>query len=344
MSGRRRCLGGWSAILLAAAIMLPDMPAAAAAEQKSALTPALLDAIVRIETHVPTDARTAGYLGTKRDGSGVVIDSDGLILTVGYLVTEAMGAQLTTRQGKTVPAAVVGLDNDSGLGLLRATEPLGVKPLRLGHAKGLGEKTMALIASGSNVQAATIVSRRAFAGSWEYLLDDAIFTAPAFDEWGGAALIGADGRLLGIGSLLVPDARPGRMPEAGNMFIPVDRLLPVLGDLLTLGRPGSVGHPWLGMNVAAIDGTLLVMRVSADGPAAKAGVTHGDRVLAVAGHQVKDLADFYRKIWALGSAGVTVPLALEQDGARRDVKIPRSIATAISSWIRATSVAASPRR
>ena len=318
MSGRHKRRGGWCAILLAT--LLPMVPAAA--EQKTALTPALLDAVVRVETHIPGDARTARYLGTTRQGSGVVIDSDGLILTVGYLVTEAMGAQVTTRQGKAVPAAVVGLDNESGLGLLRATEPLGVKPLRLGHAKGVGEQTMALIASGGNVQAATIVSRRAFAGSWEYLLDDAIFTAPAFDEWGGAALIGADGRLLGIGSLLVPDARPGRAPEAGNMFIPVDRLAPVLGDLLTLGRPGTAGHPWLGVNAAAIGDTLLVTRVSAGGPAAKAGLAHGDRILAVAGRKVKDLADFYRKIWALGSAGVTVPLTIEQNGARREIKIP----------------------
>ena len=319
MSGRRRRLGGWCATLLAA-LLLPMLPVAAA-EQKTALTPALLDAVVRIETHIPADARTAGYLGTTRQGSGVVIDSTGLILTVSYLVTEAMGAQVTTRQGKAVPAAVVGLDNESGLGLLRATEPLGVKPLRLGHAKGLGEKTMALVASSGNVQAAAIVSRRPFAGSWEYLLEDAIFTAPAFDEWGGAALIGADGRLLGIGSLLVPDARPGPKREAGNMFIPVDRLPPVLGDLLTIGRPGSAAHPWLGMNVAAIGGALLVTRISIEGPAAKAGVAHGDRVLAVAGRKVKDLADFYRKVWALGSAGVTVPLVIEQDGARRDVKI-----------------------
>lgn len=322
MSGWLKRRNGWFAILLAAALLLLAARSAAAADKQSALSPALLDAIVRIETRIPADARTAPYLGTAREGSGVVIDSDGLILTVGYLVTEAMGAQVTTRQGKPVLATVVGLDNESGLGLLRATAPLGVKPLRLGRAKGLGEKTPALVASGSNVQAATIVSRRSFAGSWEYLLEDAIFTAPAFDQWGGAALIGTDGRLLGIGSLLVPDARPGKQPESGNMFIPVDRLTPVLGDLLTLGRPGSAGHPWLGVNVAAVGDALLVTRVSADGPAAKAGLARGDRVLAVAGRKFRDLADFYRKVWALGSAGVTVPLTIEQQGARHDVKIP----------------------
>jgi len=309
MSGRLKSVNGWFAILLAAALLLLAARSAAAADKNSALSPALLDAIVRIETHIPADARTAPYLGTARAGSGVVIDSDGLILTV-------------TRDGKPVLATVVGLDNESGLGLLRATAPLGVKPLRLGRAQGLAERTPALVASGGNVQAATIVSRRSFAGSWEYLLEDAIFTAPAVDEWGGAALIGADGRLIGIGSLLVPDARPGRTPEAGNMFIPVDRLMPVLGDLLTLGRPGAAGHPWLGVNLATVGDALLVTRVSAEGPAAKAGLARGDRVLAVAGRKVRDLADFYRRVWALGSAGVAVPLTIEQDGARRDVKIP----------------------
>ena len=309
MSGRLKSVNGWFAILLAAALLLLAAHSAAAADKNSAQSSALLDAIVRIETHIPADARTAPYLGTARAGSGVVIDSDGLILTV-------------TRDGKPVLATVVGLDNESGLGLLRATAPLGVKPLRLGRAQGLAERTPALVASGGNVQAATIVSRRSFAGSWEYLLEDAIFTAPAVDEWGGAALIGADGRLIGIGSLLVPDARPGRTPEAGNMFIPVDRLMPVLGDLLTLGRPGAAGHPWLGVNLATVGDALLVTRVSAEGPAAKGGLARGDRVLAVAGRKVRDLADFYRRVWALGSAGVAVPLTIEQDGARRDVKIP----------------------
>src|SRR6266849_4631327 len=290
MSGRLKSVNGWFAILLAAALLLLAAHSAAAADKNSAQSSALLDAIVRIETHIPADARTAPYLGTARAGSGVVIDSDGLILTV-------------TRDGKPVLATVVGLDNESGLGLLRATAPLGVKPLRLGRAQGLAERTPALVASGGNVQAA-------------------IFTAPAVDEWGGAALIGADGRLIGIGSLLVPDARPGKTPEAGNMLIPVDRLMPVLGDLLTLGRPGAAAHPWLGVNLAAVGEALLVTRVSAEGPAAKGGLARGDRVLAVAGRKVRDLADFYRKVWALGSAGAAVPLTIEQEGARRDVKIP----------------------
>ena len=278
--------------------------------------------MVRIQTRVPPDARTAPYLGTEREGSGVVIDGDGLIVTVGYLVMEAMAAEVTGRSGKPVLATIVGFDNESGLGLLRANEKLGVRPLRIGRAGQLSEQAPVLLASAGQAQPATVVSRRAFVGYWEYLLEDAIFTAPPLADWGGAALIGTDGRLLGIGSLQVPNAAGPRTAVPGNMFVPIDRLEPVLADLLTTGRPGGAHHPWLGLNLAPVGDGLVVMRVNADGPAAKAGLSRGDRVLEVAGQRVSDLADFYRRIWAQGEAGVAVPLTVEQDGQRRELRVP----------------------
>jgi S1-C subfamily serine protease len=298
------------------------LPVHATEERANPLTPALLDAVVHVETRIPPDARTASYLGTEREGSGVVIDSDGLIVTIGYLVMEAMAAQVTGPDGKTVLASVVGFDNESGLGLLRANEKLGVKPLRIGSASGLHEKTPALVASASDTQPVIVTSRRSFAGYWEYLLEDAIFTAPPIEDWGGAALIGADGRLLGIGSLLVPNAIKGADPHPGNMFVPIDLLEPVLADLLTTGRPSGPARPWLGLNLAPSGDGLVVMRVSADGPAKKAGIERGDRVLAVAGQPIRDLADFYRKVWAQGAAGVAVPLTVEQDSIRRELSVP----------------------
>lgn len=307
-------------LILAIALWLGvGLPARA---ERATLPPDLLDAVVRIGTHVPPDARTAPYLGTEREGSGVVIDGDGLIVTIGYLVMEAMTAEVTGRSGKPVLATIVGFDNESGLGLLRAQDKLGLRPLRIGRAGDLAEATPVLLASAASARPATIVSRRVFAGYWEYLLEDAIFTAPPLEDWGGAALIGADGKLLGIGSLRVPDAAGGRTPLPGNMFVPIDRLEPVLADLLTAGRPGGAHHPWLGLNLAALGDGLVVMRVNGDGPAAKAGLARGDRVLAVAGQEVRDLADFYRKIWAQGAAGVAVPLTVEQDGERREIRVP----------------------
>jgi S1-C subfamily serine protease len=213
----------------------------AASDQSSAkLSPQLLDAVVRVHTEVTPGARTSVYLGSEREGSGVIIDADGLIVTIGYLVTEAMTVEVTPGHGKPVPATVVGLDNDSGLALLRTAVPLAPKPLMLGRSADLAEQEIVLAAAfggAEAAQAARVVSRRQFAGYWEYLLDDAIFTAPPLQNWSGAALLGADGKLLGIGSLIVSDAVAGSK-EAGNMFVPIDRLKASMADLLSSGRPG----------------------------------------------------------------------------------------------------------
>jgi len=220
-----------------------------------------LEAVVRVQAEIPAGARTASLLGTKRDGSGVVIDDAGLIVTIGYLITEAMAAEVTTAAGRASRAEIIGFDTESGLGLLRAAEPLEVKPMPIGTAKGLAERTPLIVAGHGGAeaaQAAVVVSRRTFAGYWEYLLEDAIFTAPPCPAWSGAALIAPDGKLAGIGSLMVGDADSG---FPGNMFVPIDRLKPVMGDLIALGRPSST-RPWLGANLQEIGGELVVRRVA----------------------------------------------------------------------------------
>jgi S1-C subfamily serine protease len=291
----------------------------AAAEAPPKLTPELLGAVVRLRSQVPAEARTAPYLGTEREGSGVLIDSSGLIVTIGYLVMEAMAVEVTPADGKPVPATVVGLDNESGFGLVRAQAPLAAKPIPLGRSAELAEKQPVLIASfggRDGVQPALVVARRPFAGYWEYLLEDAIFTTPPHGNWGGAALIGADGRLLGVGSLAVHDALPG---IAGNMFVPIDRLKPALADLLALGRPGTPPRPWLGINAHPSDAGIVVMRVSPDGPAQKAGIGRGDVITAIAGEKVTDLETFWRKLWSLGAAGVDARLSVMQQGETREL-------------------------
>src|SRR5882724_11986453 len=200
--------------------------AAAAAEPEGELAHRL-EAVVRIHADVPAEARTAAYLGTTRDGAGVVIDDAGLIVTIGYLITEAMGAEVTAANGRVSRADIVGFDIASGLGLLRAAEPLGVKPMPIGSAQGLAEKTPVVVAGVGGPEAAqpaVVVSRRTFAGYWEYLLEDAIFTAPPHPAWSGAAVLGPDSKLAGIGSLIVGDADAGAATLPGNMFVPVDRL------------------------------------------------------------------------------------------------------------------------
>jgi S1-C subfamily serine protease len=301
--------------------LLAALPVRAQDDEKP--TAQLLDSIVRLRVEVPREARTAATLGLEREGSGVVIDSDGLIVTIGYLIMEATGVEVSTA-GKAVPANVVGFDVESGLGLVRAVSPLGVKPIPLGRTKDVPEKSRVLVASyggSENAIGSYLVSRRSFAGYWEYLLDDAIFTAPPHPHWAGAALLGSDGKLIGIGSLAVPHAAGEELPLPGNMFVPIDRLKPVLADLLSNGRPLTPPRPWLGVNVQEMQGRVVVIRVQTESPAEKAGVELGDIIDKLDGQPVADVADLYKKLWSKGIAGVEVPLTLLDRRGPREVKV-----------------------
>src|ERR1700730_198598 len=305
---------------LALALLLSTGPHAFAAEL--AADPARrLDAVVRVHPEIPAQARTGAFLGTKRDGSGVVIDDAGLVVTIGYLVTEAMAAEVTTGSGKVSRADIVGFDIESGLGLLRAADPLEVKAMPIGTAKDLAEKTPVIVARYRGAEAAHpafVVSGGPFSGYWEYLLEDAVFTAPPYAAWSGAALIAPDGKLAGIGSLIVGDA-DGGFP--GTMFVPIDRLPPVMGDLIALGRPSSTPRPWLGANLQDFDGKLVVRRVAPEGPADTAGVRHGDRVTAIDGSPVHDLAEVYRALWGRGDAGIKVKLTVMRQGEEHRIEV-----------------------
>jgi serine protease Do len=307
------------AFLFRAVLVLALLVACPAlAEDEAKLGPQVLDAVVRLRAHIPSDARTASYLGTQREGSGVLIDADGLIVTIGYLVTEAIGVEIVPAKGKPVQGIVLGFDNASGLGLVRAAGRIEAKPVSIGQSKDLAEKKPVLVASFGGVEAAepaVVVSRRPFAGYWEYLLDDAIFTTPPHRDWGGAALLGPDGRLLGIGSLTVGDAKPGDEPVPGNMFVPIDLLKPVLADLLSSGRPADPPRPWLGVNAQEVHGRIVVTRVSPDSPAEKAGIARGDVVRTIAGRPVNEIAELWRRLWAQGPAGTAVILGVSHGGA-----------------------------
>jgi serine protease Do len=284
----------------------------------------LAAAVVRIKTHINPEGRTIEGLGRDREGSGVLIDSDGLVLTIGYLMVEAYAAEVVTNEGRTVPASVVGYDHESGFGLLRTLEPLKLKPMPLGKSSEVKERDPVLVASfggAAMVAPAYIVAKREFAGSWEYMLDDALFTSPPHPAWSGAALIDRAGKLVGIGSLIVGDAVGGGDKTPGNMFVPIDRLPPILADLIASGRIPGPGRPWLGLNAEELRGRLFVSRVTPGGPADKAGVKRGDVIVGVKGEPPKNLADFYRKVWAQGDAGVSVPLEVLQDSEVRRVEI-----------------------
>ena len=284
----------------------------------------ILKAIVKIRATIPEDARTANILGKEREGNGVVIDSDGHVLTIGYLILEAESVEMIGPNEKSTSATVVGYDHNTGFGLIRAQKPVGIKPIQLGHSSELKEGAPILVVDYGGkdaIQAARIVSQRAFAGYWEYLIENAIFTVPPISNFGGAALIGSYGRLLGIGSLFTQITVQGLGSIPCNMFVPIDLLKPILDDLKTFGRTRAPSKPWLGLHAEEVHERVIVIRATPDGPAEKAGIKSGDVVLTVKGKPVKGLADFYRKVWALGNAGIEVPLNILQDIQIREIII-----------------------
>ena len=282
-----------------------------------------LDAVVSLTARVPADAFTAGTLGTERAGNGVLIRDDGIVLTIGYLITEAEEVWLTTNTGRVVPGHVLGYDQSTGFGLVQALGPLGVSALKPGYGRNASPGTEVVIAGAGGRKrslAGRIVARQEFAGYWEYVLDDAMFTAPAHPHWGGTAIIGPGGELLGIGSLQIQHQAAGRVLPL-NMAVPIELLQPTFDELVTLGRPDQPPRPWLGLFATEDEGRVVVVGFAGNGPAQRAGLREGDAVLAVDGEPVGDLAAFFRAVWALGEAGVEVPLTLDREGDVFDVQV-----------------------
>jgi S1-C subfamily serine protease len=282
-----------------------------------------LASVVSLRAIVPDDAFTADVLGTERSGTGVFI-RQGVVLTIGYLITEAESVWLNLSDGRTVPGHVLGYDQETGFGLVQALARVDIPVLPLGTSAkvDLGERVVIGGAGGlQRSVAARIVAKQEFAGYWGYLLDEALFAAPAHPYWGGTALIGPGGDLLGIGSLRLEQSRDGGRDDHLNMIVPIDLLKPVLNDLLTIGRPNRPPQPWLGLYATEVDERVVVVGLADNGPAERAGLQSGDVILAVAGRKVGSLAAFFRTTWKLGNAGVEVPLLVYRDGETSDVRV-----------------------
>ncbi|WP_034993536.1 S1C family serine protease [Beijerinckia mobilis] len=283
-----------------------------------------LSSVVAIRSRVPADAFTANILGTERSGNGTLIDEDGIILTVGYLVTEADEVWITTNGGLVVAGHVLGIDHTTGLALVQALGRLDIPVMPLGQSSKTQVGDRVIIGGAGGLEhslSAHIVAKQEFAGYWEYVLDEAIFTAPAHPDWGGTAMIDATGHLLGIGSLQVPHQVHGEQVLQLNMIVPIDLLEPIYADLRMFGQPDRPQRPWLGLFAAEDHDRIVVIGFAGNGPAKRAGLNEGDSILAVAGHPVSTLVDLFRHIWALGTAGCDVPLTLEREGDVFDVHI-----------------------
>jgi S1-C subfamily serine protease len=282
-----------------------------------------LDAVVQLRAEIPEDAFTAQILGTERVGNGVVIREDRLVLTIGYLITEASTIWLTTNKGVVAPAFPLAYDQSTGFGLVQPLGKLGVRALPRGTAAScrVGENVVVAGHGGrAHALRATVFAKREFAGYWEYLLDEAIYTAPAHPQWGGSALIGSDGKLLAIGSLLVQEKVDAGALQ-GNMLVPIDLLDPILDDMLKTGRAAREAHPWLGMYTTEAGSKLVVAGLASGGPAERAGVKVGDIVVDIAGERPKSLADLWRRIWRLGGPRTEIPVKLLRKSVLMDLRL-----------------------
>jgi len=279
-------------------------------------------AVVKVATHAVPGARSSATLGSDREGSGIVIGDKGLVLTIGYLIVEADEVSIVDSKGRTFAARVVGYDHATGFGLLRTIAPIDLVPVALGDSSKVSQRDPVMIAaSGDDVAFAYVVSKRGFSGNWEYALDEALYTSPPMMSWSGAGLFDREGKLLGIGSLIVKEANDEEPRVPGNMFVPIDLLKPILADLVASGRRKGPARPWLGIAADEVSGRLVVARVSPGGPADRAGIAPGDIVLAVGGESVRTQADFYRKVWARGGAGENIPLKVLQGVEVKEVPV-----------------------
>jgi S1-C subfamily serine protease len=282
-----------------------------------------LNAVVAMRVEIPDDAFTASLLGTERTGNGIVISDDGIVLTIGYLITEATSIWLTTNAGNVVPGHALAYDQVTGLGLVMPLGKLGVAPIARGELDSADvDDDVYVIGSGGRAHAlrARLFARREFAGYWEYLLDDALFTAPPHPEWSGAALLDGRGRLIGIGSLFVQEA-DGDDTVKGNMFVPSELIDPIEDDMRRLGRVDRPPRPWLGIYSAETKDGITIQGLAHEGPAERAGMHLGDVVRDVAGSPVSGLGDFYRSLWMQGPAGTGIPITVARGGGLKELTV-----------------------
>lgn len=286
-----------------------------------------LQSVVSVKANIPDDAFTAEILGTERLGHGAVINERGLILTIGYIVTEAESIWIQAANGQLLPGDLIGYDYESGFGLVQPLGTLNVEPFPLGDSEQIAEQSNVIVAGFGGLDQAlrtTLVSKSEFVGYWEYIVDEAIFTSPPHPNWGGAALIGEDGKLYGIGSLFTQEIPGLALGTEGNMFVPINLLKEILDELQKYGQTLKPARPWLGMFAAETERELIVAGVYKGAPAYAADLRAGDVIIDIDGTQPKTLGQLFRHVWSLGPAGTAIPMTINRAGKVLSVKVESS--------------------
>lgn len=279
--------------------------------------------VVKIDSIIPPEARTAQSLGTVRGGNGVVID-DKHILTIGYIVVEAETITITLPDGKKFPGELIGYDHTTGFGILRTIIQSNLTPLKIGDSDQLTKEDFLYVLpylTEGRPSAVKMVSRRSFAGWWEYFLDKPIYTYPANSSFAGSALINEYGEVLGIGSLYVGDAAATGISSPGNMFVPINDLKPILDDLIQNGRRTKDIKPYMGLTSSDNTGQVKITRVNDNGPAAKAGFSVNDTILAVNNEKINNIEDFYKVVWSFGGPGTKLQFDIERNQEKLNIEL-----------------------
>ena len=279
--------------------------------------------VVKIDSIIPPEARTAQSLGTVRGGNGVVID-DKHILTIGYIVVEAETITITLPDGKKFPGELIGYDHTTGFGILRTIIHSNLTPLKIGDSDQLTKEDFLYVLpylTEGRPSAVKMVSRRSFAGWWEYFLDKPIYTYPANSSFAGSALINEYGEVLGIGSLYVGDAAATGISSPGNMFVPINDLKPILDDLIQNGRRTKDIKPYMGLTSSDNTGQVKITRVNDNGPAAKAGFNVNDTILAVNNEKINSIEDFYKVVWSFGGPGTKLQFDIERNQEKLNIEL-----------------------